>query len=172
MAAPQSEPATWPGYTSTPSPSSTRRRSERKSPSAPSCASTARSGRAASPTNSESPVSTSHGSSPRERSITANAQCSGRWPGVRMYGHVVLEREPPVSRDVVGVRMRLQHRDEPHPVAPARVQILLDRVGRIDDDGRACMLVTYEIRPTAETVIDKLLEQHGHDASNRCGYES
>ena len=87
-------------------------------------------------------------------------------------GDVVLECEPPVSGDVVRMRVRLQHRDEPRPVAPARIQVLLDRVGRIDDDGRACMLVTYEIRPTAETVIDKLLEQHGHDASNRCGYES
>jgi hypothetical protein len=91
---------------------------------------------------------------------------------VHIYGDVVLEREPPVSGDVVGMRVRFQHRDEPDVVAPARIQILLDRVGRIDDDARACMLVTHEIRPTAETVIDKLLEQHGHDASNHCGYES
>ena len=45
---------------------------------------TARSGRAASPTKSESPVSTSQGSSPRERSVTVRQQCSGRWPGVWM----------------------------------------------------------------------------------------
>ena len=134
--------------------------SEWNSPSAPSCASTARSGRAASPTKSESPVSTSHGSSPRERSITANAQCSGRCPGVCIvriedvaeldlrpvgerlvrercagsrvdpHGHAVLEREPPVPRDVVGVGVRLEHADEPDVVARARVQISLDRVGR------------------------------------------
>ena len=35
------------------------------------------------PTNNESPVSTSQGSSPRERS-TSRQQCSGRWPGVWM----------------------------------------------------------------------------------------
>ena len=39
-------------------------------------------GRAMSPTNSESPVSTAHGSSPRAVSISANAVCSGRCPGV------------------------------------------------------------------------------------------
>ena len=75
IAAPQSEPATCPGYTSTASGSCVSRCSEWNSPSAPSRASTARSGRAASPTNNESPVNTS-------RSSTTNAQCSGRWPGV------------------------------------------------------------------------------------------
>ena len=143
IAAPHSEPATWPGKTSTPSPSSTSRRRLWNRPSAPSCGSTARSGRPASPTNSESPVRTSHGSSPRERSTTAKQQCSGRWPGVWIVrrttsptsisvpsssgswakvavgGRVdanrdaVLEREAPVSRDVVGVRMRLEDADEP-----------------------------------------------------------
>jgi hypothetical protein len=34
------------------------------------------------------------------------------------------------------------------------------------------VLVTDEIRPTAEVVVDELLEQHGSDASNRCGYIS
>ena len=51
-------------------------------PRAPSRFSTARSGRAMSPTNSESPVSTAHGSAPRAVSISANAVCSGRCPGV------------------------------------------------------------------------------------------
>ena len=82
IAFPHSEPATWPGKTSTPSGSSSRRRSEWKRPSAPSFAPTARSGRAASPTKSESPVRTSHGSSARERSTTARQVCSGRCPGV------------------------------------------------------------------------------------------
>ena len=82
---PQSEPATWPGNTSTPSGSSRSRWSEWKRPSAPSVAPTARSGRAVSPTKSESPVSTSHGSSARVLSTTARQQCSGRWPGVWMH---------------------------------------------------------------------------------------
>ena len=79
---PQSEPATWPGKTSTPSPSSSSARSERCRSRAPSVASTARSGRAAVPTSSESPVMTNWGSSPRALSTTAKQQCSGRCPGV------------------------------------------------------------------------------------------
>ena len=35
-----------------------------------------------SPTNSESPVSTAHGSGPRAVSVSTNAVCSGRCPGV------------------------------------------------------------------------------------------
>ena len=84
IAFPHNEPATCPGYTSTPSPRSTSRRREWNRPSAPACASIARSGRAASPTKSESPVRTIHGSSPRVRSLTARQQCSGLWPGVWM----------------------------------------------------------------------------------------
>ena len=44
--------------------------------------STARSGRARSPTKSESPVITSHGAPERDSSSTTNAMWSGRWPGV------------------------------------------------------------------------------------------
>ena len=91
-----------------------------------------------SPTKSESPVSTSHGSSARERSITANAQCSGLWPGVwivadddlaelelcpvlerlvrerrfggsvHVHGDALLQREAAMTGDVVGVRVRLE----------------------------------------------------------------
>ena len=140
MPLPQSEPATCPGKTSTPSGSSSSRRSEWKSPSAPSFAPTARSGRAASPTKSESPVSTSQGSSARVRSMTARHVCSGRCPGVwiarrttwpsssstpsssevvRILGlcravdrdrNAVLEREPAVAGEMVGVRVRLDAR--------------------------------------------------------------
>ena len=50
--------------------------SEWKMPRAPSCFSTARSGRAMSPTNSVSPVSTAHGSSPRAVSDRARTRCA------------------------------------------------------------------------------------------------
>ncbi len=150
IALPQSEPATCPGKTSTPSASSSSRRSERKRSSAPSCAPTARSGRAASPTKSESPVRTSHGSSARERSITAMHVCSGRCPGVwiarsttapsddlgavgqrivlvRGVGggvdrdrQAVLQREPSMSGEMVGVRVRLDRPDDPN-LAPRRL---------------------------------------------------
>ena len=133
--------------------------------------------------------------------MTAKAQCSGRWPGVwivdedvteldlRAVGqsvvrkrctrsgvdphrHAVLEREPPVSRDVIGMGMRLEHAGELNVVASARIQVGLDRIGRIDDDGDACMLVTDDVGSATEVVVDELLEYHVCDASNRCGYIS
>ena len=100
-------------------------------------------GRPASPTKSESPVRTSHGSSPRERSITAKQQCSGRWPGVWIVrrttsptsisvpsssgscgkvasasrctriGMPCSSARRPWPGDVVGVRVRLEDADEP-----------------------------------------------------------
>ena len=63
---PHIDPPRWPGQTSVSGGSASRRScSERKMPRAPSSLSTARSGRAMSPTNSVSPVSTAHGSAPR-----------------------------------------------------------------------------------------------------------
>ena len=76
---PHIEPPRWPGQISTCAGSgSSLDCSERKIPRAPSDFSIARSGRATSLTNSVSPVSTAHGSSPRRVSISANAVCSGR----------------------------------------------------------------------------------------------
>ena len=51
-------------------------------PRRPSRGSMARSGRATSPMNNESPVSTAQGSPPRPASRSRNEVCSGRWPGV------------------------------------------------------------------------------------------
>ncbi len=79
---PHNEPPTWPGHTSVSSGSASRRSCREWNISrAPSSFSTARSGRAMSPTNSESPVSTAHGSGARSLSISRKAECSGRWPG-------------------------------------------------------------------------------------------
>ena len=134
---------------------------------------------------------TSHGSSLRDRSITAKQQCSGRWPGVwivrsrtsptstvgpvlerlvreRGVGvgmdvdrDTVLERETAVAGDVVGVRVRLQHADEAHAPPLRLLQHGLDRVRRVDDDGDAGMLVTDEVGGAAQIVVQELLEQHG-----------
>src|SRR4051794_2088999 len=81
---PHIEPPRWPGHTSVSSGSGRSRScSDRKIARAPSSGSIARSGRATSPTNSVSPVSTAHGrSASRLPSRSANAVCSGRWPGV------------------------------------------------------------------------------------------
>ena len=80
---PHSEPPRCAGHTSQVAGSvSSRSWSAWKRSRAPSSLSTARSGRATSPTNSVSPVSTAHGSSPRAVSVSAKQVCSGRWPGV------------------------------------------------------------------------------------------
>ena len=64
---------------------------------------------------------------------------------VHAHGDAVLEREAAVAGDVVGVRVRLEHGDELEPAAGALIQILLDRVGRIDDDGHSGVLVADEV---------------------------
>ena len=154
-------------------------------------ASTARSGRPASPTKSESPVRTSHGSSLRERSITAKQQCSGRCPGVWIVAQddvadldlrpvlerlvregrpgllvdadrdAVLEREAAVSRDVVGVRVRLEDADQPDVVPLDLCQHGFDVIRRVDDDRDAGVLVADEVRGAAQVIVQELLEQHG-----------
>ena len=130
--------------------------------SAPAAASTARSGRAASPTKSESPVSTSHGSSARVVSTTARQQCSGPVPrrvdrldpylpppssppstsgscgyvdlgsGVDAHRHAVLEREPAVPEDVIGMRMGLERPYDSHHEPLGLPEDALDRERRID----------------------------------------
>ena len=89
---PQSEPPRWPGQTSTSSGSdSSRSCSERKMSAAPSRGSTARSGRATSPTNSESPVRTAH----RVAAAAGVAQQEGGVLGPVARGVDRLDRRPP-----------------------------------------------------------------------------
>ena len=52
----------------------------------------------------------------------------------------VVEREASVAGEMVGVRVRLEHADEPHVLARRLVEVLLDRVGRVDD--HRCPLVS------------------------------
>jgi hypothetical protein len=73
----------------------------------------------------------------------------------------VLEREPAVARDVIRMRVRLEDADEPDTLAFRLRQHGLDRIGRVDDDRDACVLVADEIRGAAQVVVQKLLEQHG-----------
>jgi len=73
---------------------------------------------------------------------------------------------------VVGVGVGLEHARESHVPSLALVQILLDRIGRIDDGGHPGVLVAHEVRSAPEVVVDELLEEHECDASNECGYIS
>ena len=75
-----------------------------------------------------------------ERDLVAVLQRIVRILGLRRRmdadGEVVLEREPAVPRDVVGVRVRLDRANDANAATLGFLEVLLDREGRIDDDGR------------------------------------
>jgi len=72
----------------------------------------------------------------------------------------VLEREPAVARDVVCVRVRLEHASDPHMELLGAFEVLLDRVGGIDDHGLTRGLVADQVGRAAEVVVDELPELH------------
>ena len=182
MPVPHSEPATWPGKTCTSSGNSSSRRRLWKRPSAPSRASTARSGRATEPTKSESPVSSA--------SPARKQQCSGRCPGVcktadpdradldlvavgeravrvlgvrrRVHRHRqrVLECETAVAGDVVGVRVCLEHANDSDSEPLGLHQVRLDRVRGIDEQRLAGRLVADEVGGAPEVLVDELPQEH------------
>ena len=53
---------------------------------------------------------------------------------VDRHRQAVLEREPPVPGHVIGVRVRLEDAHDPHVVPGRLLEVLLDRVGGVDDD--------------------------------------
>ena len=81
----------------------------------------------------------------------------------------VLQRQAPVSRDVVGVRVRLERAHDSHALLFCRGKVLLDRVGGIDDDRLLCLRIADEIRRAAEVVVDELPEDHDSDRTNEGG---
>jgi hypothetical protein len=91
---------------------------------------------------------------------------------VHVHRQSVLERKASVSRDMVSMRVRLEHADELDVVSCTCLEVLLDRVRGIDNDRDAGVLVADEIRRTAEVVVDELLEKHVSDASTGHGYIS
>ena len=77
------------------------------------------------------------------------------------HGDAVLEREPPVTREMIRVRVRLDGAHDANVAPLGLVEVLLDREGRIDDDGLAGARIADEIRRTPERVVDELREDHG-----------
>src|SRR5919201_2828751 len=71
-----------------------------------------------------------------------------------------LQREPAVAGDVVGVRVRLEDALDPDVPAGRLLEVRLDRVGRIDDDRDARVLVTDEVRAATEPLVHELTEEH------------
>jgi len=70
----------------------------------------------------------------------------------------VLDRKPAVPRDVVGVRVRLQDSDDTNVPLLGLGEVLLDRVGGIDDHGLTRGLVANQVGRAAEIVVDELPE--------------
>ena len=76
--------------------------------------------------------------------------------GERVDGdrNVVFEREAAVAGDVVGMVVRLEHAHDPRARLLGRLEIALDRVGRVDDHRLAGRLVTDQVGRAAEIVVD------------------
>ena len=86
--------------------------------------------------------------------------------GVDRDRDAVLERQPAVTGDVVGVRVRLERVRQAARRGARLVQDRLDRERRIDHDGLAGRLVADEVARAAEVLVDELPEEHGGDASS------
>ena len=73
---------------------------------------------------------------------------------------VGLERQAAVAGDVVGVRVRLEDALDADVPTGGLLEVRLDRVGRIDDDRDASMLVADEVRAATEPLVHELTEEH------------
>ena len=84
--------------------------------------------------------------------------------GERMnrHGQSVLECQPAVPGDVVGVRVRLEHALDADAFLLGRRKQLVDGERRVDHDRHACLRVADEVRGAPEVVVHELPEeQHG-----------
>ena len=79
---------------------------------------------------------------------------------MHVHGAAVVEREASVAGEVVGVGVRLEHADQPHVLSRASLEVLLDRVRRVDDHRCPLVLVADQVRRAAEAVVDELVEDH------------
>ena len=80
---------------------------------------------------------------------------------VDTHGDAVVEREPPVTRDVVGVRVRLERPHDPRLEALGLGENRLDREMRVDDHDLSRLLAADEVRGAPEVVVEDLREEHG-----------
>jgi hypothetical protein len=76
-------------------------------------------------------------------------------------GHAVVDGEPAVARDVVGVGVRLERPHDAGLEAFRFGEDRLDREVRVDDHDLAGLLAPDEIRGAAEVVVEDLCEEHG-----------
>ena len=76
------------------------------------------------------------------------------------HARAVLDRKPPVPRDVVGVVVRLDRAHDAQRVALRLLDVLLDRERGVDDDRLAGLLGADQIGGAAEVGVDELSKQH------------
>ena len=81
--------------------------------------------------------------------------------GVDRDRHAVLEREPAVPGEVIGVRVGLDDADDLDAVLRCRREHGRERVRGIDDRRDPGLLVTDQVRRAPEVVVQELLEEHG-----------
>ena len=74
--------------------------------------------------------------------------------------HAVLEREPAVPRDVVGVVVGLDGAHDAQPVSLGLLDVLLDRERGVDDDRLTGLLGADQVGGAAEVGVDELSKQH------------
>ena len=72
-----------------------------------------------------------------------------------------LEREAAVPGDVIRMGVGLDRPDEVDRAPLSLLDVLLDRVRGVDDDGCAGTRIADEVGSAAECVVDELLEDHG-----------
>ncbi len=80
--------------------------------------------------------------------------------GMHRDRQVVLQRQPAVARDVIRMSMRLEDAHEARLLLLRLGEVLLDCVGRVDDDRRPRGLVSDQVGRAAEIVVDELAEEH------------
>src|SRR5207302_9892990 len=80
--------------------------------------------------------------------------------------HAVLERESPVTGDVICVGMGLEHPNDAHARVVRRLEVLLDRVRGVNQDGLPLAGVANQVGGAAEIVVDELAKQHIREANS------
>jgi hypothetical protein len=77
-------------------------------------------------------------------------------------------REPPVTRDVIGVVVRLEDVLDVDAEEARQAQVLADVELRVDNRGDARVLVADQVAGAAEVVVDELAEDHSPTLRPRC----
>ena len=84
----------------------------------------------------------------------------------------MLEREPPVPGDVIGMGVGLEHTHDADARLVSRLEVLLDRVRRVDQEGLPLAGVADQVGGAAEIVVDELAKQHTPEANTAPRYVS